>query len=221
MMMEGKVFALYQTDDLGEYVEVPHSGAASFRIVLPRAGVALPDVWRHLAAVPTFGRAATAPRCRRIKLILPRFALDWQSGLAAALERLGVRRMFSPVMADFSPIASLGALFVGDVRHRSMIRVCESGTEAGAVTRTQFTGYRDVLPPAVIEVNRPFLFDIVEHATGGVLLCGQVTDASPGTFPGVPPTNHSEGGSSPTRASIAAWNRRDKAWATRREREMR
>jgi hypothetical protein len=36
--------------------------------------------------------------------------------------------------------------------------------------------------PTVIEVYRPFVFDMVDHATGGVLLCRQVTQASSDTF---------------------------------------
>jgi hypothetical protein len=48
---------------------------------------------------------------------------------------------------------------------------------------TRFTGSVSSGAPAIIEVNRPFVFDIVEHATGGVLLCGQVTEASADTFP--------------------------------------
>ena len=185
MMMENTVFALYQADEMAEYVEVPYAGAASFRIVLPRAKVELGEVWRHLAEVSTFGRAAVAPPSDRFKLRLPRFTIEWRSGLAATLKSLGVRRVFSAEAADFSPIAARGTLFATDVLHRAMIRVCESGTEAGAGTATQFTGSLYFDPPPVIEVNRPFIFDIVEHATGGVLLCGQVTEASPDTFPDI------------------------------------
>ena len=185
MMMENTVFALYQADEMAEYVEVPYAGAASFRIVLPRPEVELGEVWRHLAEVSTFGRAAVAPPCDRFKLRLPRFTIDWRSGLAATLKSLGVRRVFSAEAADFSPIAARGTLFAADVLHRAMIRVCEAGTEAGAGTATQFTGSLYFSPPPVIEVNRPFIFDVVEHATAGVLLCGQVTEASPNTFPDV------------------------------------
>jgi len=185
MMMRNTVFALYQADDMAEYLEVPYAGAASFRIVLPRAGVALGELWRHLTKVPTFGSAAVAPPYHRFKLILPRFTITWRSGLAAALKSLGVRRVFSAEAADFSPIAAPSTLFVEDVVHQSTIRVSESGTEAGAATQTQFTGSSYAGPPPVVEVNRPFIFDIVEHATGGVLLCGQVTEATPETFPGV------------------------------------
>ena len=183
MMMDNTVFALYQADDMAEYVEVPYTGTASFRFVLPRPGVALGDVWHHLLEVPTFGRAAVAPPSQRFRLRLPRFTIQWRSGLTGTLESLGVRRVFSVEAADFSPIAAHGSLFVDDVVHRSMIRVCESGTEAGAVTATTFTGCSSVRPPAIIEVNRPFVFDIVEHTTGGVLLCGQVTETSAETFP--------------------------------------
>jgi serine protease inhibitor len=67
-------------------------------------------------------------------------------------------------------------VFVGDVLHCATIRVCESGTEAGAVTATTFTGSSGFRPPLVVEIKRPFIFDIVEHATGGILMCGQVTE---------------------------------------------
>jgi serpin B len=70
--------------------------------------------------------------------------------------------------------------FIGGILHRAVIEVMEGGTEAAAVTAIgfRFTGGTrwGGGPPEVFRVDRPFLFYIVDDATGAILFQGRVVD---------------------------------------------
>jgi serpin B len=63
--------------------------------------------------------------------------------------------------------------YIGDVVHRAVIDVSEEGTEAAAATGV---GFRLVSVPMSFEVTRPFLFYIVDDATGAILFQGRIID---------------------------------------------
>jgi hypothetical protein len=64
-------------------------------------------------------------------------------------------------------------LYIGDVVHRAVIDESEEGTEAAAATGV---GFRIVSVPINFEVTRPFLFYIVDDATGAILFQGRIVD---------------------------------------------
>jgi serpin B len=102
---------------------------------------------------------------------LPRFELEWESSLLDALEALGVRTVFGGG-ADLTPMTPGGG-FVGEVVHKSFVRVDEQGTEAAAVTGGIVL---DSAPAREFTVDRPFAFTVSDAETGTVLFLGTVTD---------------------------------------------
>jgi serine protease inhibitor len=99
---------------------------------------------------------------------------------------LGVRSAFDPRSADFSRAAAGGEenaearLAVDDVIHSAVVIVDEEGTEAAAVTAVVMM--RSALPmtpedpPIEVILDRPFLFAVVDDASGTPLFTGAVVD---------------------------------------------
>ncbi len=114
-------------------------------------------------------------------LMLPRFKVEWESGLNETLKALGMAEAFDPARADFSQMAKTGPgnkLFISAVKHKSWCEVNEEGTVAAAVTSVVL-GVTSVQVPRekfVMKVDRPFFFAIRDNRTGVVLFMGSVTN---------------------------------------------
>ena len=78
---------------------------------------------------------------------------------------------FDPGVADFSGIASSSELFIGDVFHKSFVKVNEEGTEAAAATGVTI-GITSA-PPSFF-ADHPFLFLIRHNKSGAILFLGRV-----------------------------------------------
>jgi serpin B len=112
-----------------------------------------------------------------ITLMLPRFRARTQSSLRPALKETGMTLAFDWTRADFSRMTERTPaeipVAVTDVVHCAMIDVAEEGTEAAGVTLKYF--HIGGIPPSFI-VDRPFLFFIVDDATGAILFQGKIVD---------------------------------------------
>jgi serine protease inhibitor len=117
----------------------------------------------------------------RVTLSLPRFRVETETDLTRVLGDLGVRTAFSQ-NADFSGITTAAELRIGAAVHKAYIDVDEHGTEAAAATALVMAAAAMVKPPPRVEmtVDRPFLFAIIDAATGSPLFLGQVTNPGRG-----------------------------------------
>jgi serpin B len=149
-------------------------------VVLPNEIDGLADVTRRfdgeeLAALMS---ALAAETTRPVALELPRFHTSFGASLKPAFEALGMHLAFDRARADFSRMAAQEPLMIGDIVHRAVIDVMEDGTEAAAATAVVMAA-RAALPqqqPEPFRVDRPFLFAIVDRATGAVLFAGRISD---------------------------------------------
>jgi serpin B len=106
-----------------------------------------------------------------LRLIMPRFKLEYQVLLNDALKALGMEIAFIPYVANLSGIAPL--LFIEKVIHKTFLEVNEEGTEAAAVT---LVGLPPASGPRPFVVNRPFFFTIHDNWTNTILFMGTVTE---------------------------------------------
>jgi serpin B len=127
--------------------------------------------------------AVAAEPARPVALELPRFKTSFRADLKAAFEALGMHEAFDDHRADFSGMTgrpvSQGPLKIGKIVHRSVIDVMEDGTEAAAATAVVMmprSAAARPQPPEPFRVDHPFLFYIVDHATGAVLFAGRIVD---------------------------------------------
>lgn len=108
-----------------------------------------------------------------INLKMPRFTLENKMDLIPALQALGMKKAFTNE-ADFSSMSDI-ATYISLVQQATRLKVDEEGSEGAAVTVIE----GDLMSPLPEEkvdffLDRPFLFQILEPATGTVLFMGQV-----------------------------------------------
>ncbi|NUT48140.1 MAG: serpin family protein [Saccharothrix sp.] len=111
----------------------------------------------------------------RIELFLPKLDLSVNTSLADALQRVGVRTMFTTA-ADLTGLSPDPRLHVDDVVHEAVLRLDEQGFEGAAATAVvmRLTSFMPVEPARTVRVDRPYLL-LVRHAdTGAIFFLAQV-----------------------------------------------
>ncbi|HWP26421.1 MAG TPA: serpin family protein [Xanthobacteraceae bacterium] len=124
--------------------------------------------------------AVRAAPSTRVELALPRFKATYKANLVPPFKDAGIKLAFSDA-ADFSGMtghpASKGSLKIDQIVHNAVIEVDEQGTEAAAATAiTMVPTSAMPQPPEPFRVDRPFLFYLVDDATGAILFQGRIMD---------------------------------------------
>jgi serpin B len=123
-------------------------------------------------------RIAQGLSVRPVALSLPRFHLNTDTELTAALKKLGMTTAFSEA-ANFSRISTAVPLKIAFVKHVADFTVDEEGTVAAAATVVGVTVKSKPRTPrdaVAFNANRPFLFFLRDDRTGAVLFTGRLTD---------------------------------------------
>jgi serpin B len=154
-------------------VLLPYQGGRlAMAVVLPDGP--LPALTPRLAGRGVGDLLQEAAR-QRVRLALPKFRQRAAFGLIPALRELGIEAAFTD-QADFGGITSAERLFINAVVHQAHIDVDEQGTEAAAATAITMRPMAAIREPEPITmtVDRPFLFAIIDTASGLPLFLGQV-----------------------------------------------
>ena len=107
---------------------------------------------------------------REVRVVLPRFRVEYDKSLKEVLQSLGMTDAFVPDVADFTGIsASSPPLYISEVKQKTFVEVAEEGAEAAAATSVE-VGVKS-LPPSVV-ANRPFAYLIRERESGAILFAG-------------------------------------------------
>lgn len=163
-------FSQYATQNEWQAVTVPYQGDHEMVLVLPPEGAALsevsPDIITNL-----FGALQSVGS---IDVQLPAFETSSETVLNSVLESTDLRCLFQSggVSLGNMLVGSSEAVFLSDVRQRCVIKVNEKGTEASAVTQTEF--FDGPGSGLNINFNRPFLYILRHKVTGRMLFIGQV-----------------------------------------------
>ena len=112
---------------------------------------------------------------RALDLTFPKFKFATPLSLKQTLFDLGMTDAFTDGAADFSGIDGTRSLVITDVVHQGFVAVDEKGTEAAAATGVVI-GPTSVPERAQLDVDRPFVFYIVDRPTGAILFLGRVLD---------------------------------------------
>ncbi len=122
---------------------------------------------------------------KRIALSLPKFKIDPPVAveLSPPLMDLGIKDAFDKDVADFTgmanPKSSAERLYISKVFHKAFVAIDEKGTEAAAATAVVMAKAGSAAPtepPAVVTIDRPFLFFVIDRASGLVMFMGRVVD---------------------------------------------
>lgn len=167
-------------DQAAEVVALPYGRQQAFSMILalPRdssIGNLLtnltPERWQHWQA-----ELKAAPEDEpEVRVILPRFSLDYETSLVDLLQAAGVERAFEETQADFSGIFDVDGLYISDIQHKTRLEVDESGTKAAAATKVSFVV--ESLPIDTCDYfrfDRPFLLFIQDNHSGLILFAGAI-----------------------------------------------
>jgi hypothetical protein len=191
-MMRGNATRDYVRGDGYQAVLLPYRASRlAMAIVLPDGalsglttnglttnGLATSGLTTNGLAMGTLGDLLAGTSPHRVTLSLPRFRVETDIDLHPVLHELGITAAFTGE-ADFSGITSAERLRIGAAVHKAYIDVDEHGTEAAAATAITFAASAMRLkqpPPVEMVADRPFLFAIIDAATGAQLFLGQVTN---------------------------------------------
>lgn len=151
--------------------DIPYSNSGlTMTLIVPDAGrfedVARTLTWEDLAAV-----IALESRCEECTVQLPKFKIEGQPPVQAALEAMGMSPAFGGAYPGIHPDLSLTG-----VDQAGFIEVNEVGTEAAAATVAQFTDSGGISDFDELIVDRPFLWMVRDGRTRSVLFAGVVVD---------------------------------------------
>jgi serine protease inhibitor len=178
-MMHGTASRAYLRGDGYQAVLLPYRDIGlAMAVLLPDGPLAA--LRPKLTAAGLGGLLAGTAR-HQVSLSLPRFRVEAAFDLIPALRRLGVVAPFG-ADADFSEITADAQLRIGAVAHKAYIDVDEKGTEAAAATAVIMRTAAAMRPPPLVTmvVDRPFLFAIIDTATGLPVFLGQVSHPAAG-----------------------------------------
>ncbi len=160
----------YAAGDRYEALELYYQGGrASMVILLPAAGQF--EAFEATLDADLLDTITSQLQPTDLQIYLPRFEYAANLNLGEILAGLGMPSAFDPNTADFSGMDGRRDLYLTSVVHKAFVAVDEKGTEAAAATGV-VAGATSM--PAVVTVDRPFVYLIRDRETGTVLFMGRV-----------------------------------------------
>ncbi len=178
-------YAFAQLDGV-KVLELPYVGGdTSMLVVLPDAKAGLAAVEKSITSTK-LQAWTTALAETSVAVALPRFEVSPPTmALAEEFKALGMPLAFDKKKADFTlmgnPPNPDERLVIEKVFHKAFVKVDEKGTEAAAATAVVMgpKGASPAPEKAVeFRADHPFLFFVVDRASGLVLFMGRVADPS-------------------------------------------
>ena len=169
--------SLYLDDGKATGFLKPYKNGYSFAALLPNEGVALDD---YIASLTGEGFLTTVKNAKEVPLeaAMPKFSYDYGIEMSKALKALGMTVPFDAALADFSGLGCSpdGNIYICRVLHKAYIAVDEKGTKAGAATVIEAPAAGDWEDRRRVILDRPFVYAIIDDATGLPIFIGAVTD---------------------------------------------
>ena len=164
-----------------DIIELPYkNNAFSMLIVLPSgASGSYPlETGLTFEQLETFTSDLSEVAPETLRLRMPKFRISSQLDMIAAYQALGVRLAFDPDRADFTGITQSvderDRIHITQIKHSAVLEVDEEGTEAATASAVEF-GLRSARPPGRrFDIDRPFLFYVLENSSSAVLFMGRV-----------------------------------------------
>jgi serine protease inhibitor len=179
LMFQRGSFRLLETDQF-QAIDLPYDNARlAMTVLLPRKPNDLRALEAGLdAGLPGWLARLDAEQPRTVQLYLPKIETGLSYELVPQLMTLGMGVAFTPA-ADFRGIAD-APLAIGQVVHKTFLRIDEKGTEAAAATGIAIeVTSAPATPPPTFRADHPFLFLIRDRETGAVLFLGRISRPEP------------------------------------------
>ncbi len=174
MMSQERLFS-YAGEEQWSAVSMDYAGnTARMIIILPEIEM---DEFEETFTAELLQEITGSLRSQNILLTMPGFEFTESISLSDILRNMGMELAFS-VSADFSGITGSRDLFISEVLHKAFVKVDEEGTEAAAATAVVMNLLSIPEPPVEMNINKPFIFLIMDNSTDAILFMGRVMDPS-------------------------------------------
>ena len=157
----------------------PYAGGNySFMGILPEEGVNFTEFIQNLTGEKLLSYMSCLQR-KEVRIMIPKFMLDYAEMLNATLIKLGMMTAFS-AEADFNKISNT-PLTIGEVLHKTHIEVDEDGTKAAAATAVLMKMMSAFAPEPLptVYLDRPFIYMITDNQHALPIFIGAVSSPEP------------------------------------------
>ena len=174
---------LYLEDNRATGFIKPYEGGRfGFAVLLPNEGTDVYDYMNGLTAESLAQTLSEAKDCT-VFAQMPKFSYDFELSMNEILKQMGMPTAFDQNQADLSGIGTSksGNLYIGNVLHKTFIRVDGMGTQAGAITMVEVPCGAAMNPEREVEeviVDRPFVYMILDMEKNMPLFIGCVTEVT-------------------------------------------
>ena len=178
-MMKSSEYGFVQTTNATGVVKPYKGNAYSFVALLPNESIEFNSFIESLNSK----EVANAIKNRYSNTVItkiPKFEYDYSIELKEILVDMGMGLAFNPNFANFSKLGHYenGNIFIGNVLHKTSIKVAEKGTKAGAVTVISMDKATSVEPGEIkyVYLDRPFVYMIINNESSLPIFIGCVTN---------------------------------------------
>ncbi|MCL2035784.1 MAG: beta-propeller domain-containing protein [Oscillospiraceae bacterium] len=181
LAIDQKDMKYFQTENATGFTKDYAGGHYSFAAFLPNEGISIEDYIESMSG-EGITKALKSARTPSEGLItfLPKFTFEYDIELNDILKAMGMSTAFNERDADFSKLGTAlspdGNIYIGGVFHKTFIEVDESGTKAAAVTTVVVDAWDWSLTPKQVDLNRPFVFAIVDNTTNTPIFIGALLE---------------------------------------------
>ena len=113
----------------------------------------------------------------RVELSIPKFKTEYELEFNDVLKTMGIEKAFDDRAANFLAMLSNADIYIETVLQKTFIEVDEAGTEAAAATAVVMYVKSGIEPdqekPKVFKADKPFIYFIMDEATGEILFIGE------------------------------------------------
>lgn len=112
----------------------------------------------------------------KVELSIPKFKTEYELEFNDVLKTMGIEKAFDDRAANFLAMLSNADIYIETVLQKTFIEVDEAGTEAAAATAVVM--YISAIEPEqekpkVFKADKPFIYFIMDEATGEILFIGE------------------------------------------------
>jgi len=154
-------------------------GRYAFAALLPREGIGLKEYILGLDGEKLHS-ILSSPVYTDVDVSMPEFEAEYSADLVAALKEMGMVDAFDPFLADLSGLGTsvLGNISIDKVIQKTHLALNAEGTKAGAATAITPTDARASTqePVRTVELDRPFLYMILDCETGFPVFIGTLQE---------------------------------------------
>jgi len=151
----------------------PYKGETySFVALLPNENVSANELVNSLTS-ETWQKLWENREHANVQVQIPEFDYAGELDLKKTLQSFGITDAFNPMLANFKNMSEQ-PLYLSAIKQKVKIQVDRNGTKAAAVTWGEMKTTSMPIDEIIIILNNPFVYAIVDNATGIPLFLGKV-----------------------------------------------